>query len=883
MPKNLLLGQCMGCRFEDRQMVPFVGPTSAKLAVVGEYNGREEFKTSIPFTGQAGQVLDGVLEEIGVPRAELRIGNAVICGPLTEEDKEADWFPEVVDRCSMRCAVEKDLGDAKVVVALGGHAALSLLGHKIIMGGRTPVRGSVFHDRDGRIVIPTWNPDAILRAGGSDGKNKLSDADVETIGKDIRKAWDLAHGTISLFKPVVQLESDPAKFVEWVRGCGSRVSIDVETNSADPLTCKLLSVGLARRVRPHHASPPQEASGRSDVPIPAPADEVVEAISFWWPNANEECREALMWLLVDECVTKTYHNLQFDVAVLSRVIDCRVRGPISDTMLLSHARFPDCRVDLGSVAQTWLSLPAWKASYHTWDREREKAIEKAKEKGYTVQAWPEDRVIRLMTYNAWDVAATAAAEPKLVEECEKEGVLIPAAIDVALARVAWKMTYNGVYIDQKIREEVRDDTEQRLKSSYDRMQQIVQQCLANPVNREAAAALSLEIQKDGGEFNPYNQTALPLALDAAGVEVKAGKNSLTATGKRATNKKALAEVSDHPLVAAVFAYKGYSRQKSNFFEKGKLDVGFDHRLHMPWKIHGTPTGRWSSGGDDDDESDTASVNLQNWPGAMRKMVVASSGNVLVGADYKALEYRVVALLAGEQSLLDLFNDPTGPDLHNTNAARLFGSQWDELDPATTDNPFEANRRKTERKILRGLTKNGLYGAMYKGSAGTIQVNLQSRSLKESDPKFAETLRRITKKQCQGFVDAIPRLWPDIEKWRNWAIKDAEDNQCTITPLSGRRRVWPLGMVEPTQAINTRVQSTAGDVMNWRFLELSERLPPEAKIILQVHDSVVVECPETMGADIEKLLVEVLTVDLPLNGNHCIFSVEAKIGHSWADV
>jgi DNA polymerase I-like protein with 3'-5' exonuclease and polymerase domains len=776
-----------------------------------------------------------------------------------------------------------------------------------------------------------------VASGGVESFGGLSDADAETVGLDIKKAWQLSIGEVEEFKPQIQLEANPEVFADWCDWSiehGSRVAIDIEADSVDPLTCKMTVVGLARRVREIPAVDPaleeaadtesaqqMEAHERSPKevlaagkPGTAEADgspPVVEVMSFWWPNANERAREALRKLLADETIDKVFHNCSYDQMALERLIG-PIKGGVSDTMLLSHARFPDVEVKLDAVAQTWLAVPPWKNEHYAREAARKAAVASAEQRGKKQKAaveagqgafsfmgdegeeqndggdepdvkleWSEERVMDLLGYNAMDVAVTSAIEPLLVDECEREKVLEIAAVDVALAQVGWRMTRDGVPLDQEVRRGLKKEIEMRVETSRARMWRIVEEGLLHPVDVMAADRLQKEIQRRG-VFNPNADVMLECAFDVCGVKVPASKFSVTAKGKRSFGKRALAEIGDVPLVSSLSEYRGTTRLVSTFFGKDTMPIGPDGRMHVPWKIHGTPTGRWASGKEDADD-DVVSINLQNWPGAMRKMVVAPPGMRFVGADFAQLEYRVVALLAGEISLLNLFNDPTRPDLHSTNAARLFGADWEATDPMKAENPFDKEKRKRKRYILRGLTKNGLYGAMYKGSAVTIQKTLQARSLKERDEEFAEAMRRVTKKQCQDFVDAIPRLWPAIEAWREWAIKDVAENQETICPLSGRRRIWPLGMADATQAINTRVQTFAGSLMNERFLYLSTALPKEARIILQVHDSVVIECPEAMVQDVLKITIDTMTTELEIGGNKCLFTVDGKIGNTWAEV
>lgn len=862
---------CESCPSKGAVRIDFEGPLDAPLAIVGEWPGDTEFVQRRPFVGQAGELLNAILGYVGVDRAECRLGNVLLC--LQRGSKDHD-VRGALSCCRRRMEDEGDLGQAKVVLALGTVAAEGLLGVRVTLGGRYPCRGAVFRDAQGRVVIPSWNPAAILRGGGSKGHGAegVTDAEAETLGEDVRKAWDLATGKRDIWVPEVIVESDPAKFAAWCRSCGSRVAIDVETIGVDVMTADLLSVAIARRYR---------LEGEDRIRD--------EAMAFWWPNRDEEAERALRDLLGRSDVAKVFHNLQFDVSVLERHVG-PVLGPLVDTMLLSHARYPECRVDLASVAQTWLATKPWKHEYHAWDDDMRRRLERLSGNRdqaslpfaeAEVDSWPEERCRRLLEYNAWDAAATAAIEPVLVDRCTEEGVEVAAAVDIALARVARKMTEHGVYVSLEVRDQLRRETEDRMREAEAALKRIVDQGLANPVDPKAAEELREEIVRRG--WNPDSRKMLLLAFDVCGVKVPA--EGLTAKGDRSLSKRSLASIGDEPLVMALMDVRRARRQYSVYFADGALPLGSDGRMHIPWKIHGTPTGRWSSGYDEDlvssaGSEEVVSLALMNWPAAMRRMVVAPPGYVLVGADMAQLEYRVIALLAGEDSLLDLFNDPGRPDLHSVNAARLYGATWEMTDPDKARDPQEKDRRKRQRKVLRGLTKNGLYGALYGASAETVRETLRARSLTEPDPEMARALRMIDLKKCQEFVDAIPRLWPAIAAWRTRQIREASETGEIRMPISGRVRRWPLCMVDAQQAVNTPVQGTAGDLVNWRFLELARVLPAEAKIILQVHDSVVIECPESMGEEVKEIVTKTLTTTWSYGGRSCIFPAEAAVGKSW---
>ncbi len=864
---------CSGCFLFKKHRVPFVGPLDARFAVVGEGPADSEIEKHEPFVGPSGGLLNLLLKHIGIDRRQIRIGNVLCCGKITDADRDNyTAFSDALYRCRMRREEEGDLGNAQTVLALGSVAAWGMAARSITLGGRHPRRGAYFQDSRKRYVIPSWHPAAILRGGGigEDGRPNaqpagaggLSDAEAETLGFDLEKAWNLSQGRVAPFKPSLTSTGDPREFVrlvEHIRATTKVFSLDVEATDVNPLTCKLTVVGLSYSRN----------------------DGVVEAVSLWWPNDDGSAHTALKDLIADPEMTLCAHNSQYDTTVLNRLIG-PLRCKIEDTLLVNHAVFPDCKQDLGSVAHTHLVVPAWKADQYEYESKLP-AVEKTR--------WNAERVRHLLAYNGMDVATTEAIRPKLRALAVARKVDHIADLDIRLAMAARRMTEWGVPVSQSVRSEMRTEFAAKVAESEASVERQVIECvesnLATGLRPEATEALLRLIAKRGSKFkkkvtpgwSPGSTDLIRLAFDAGGVELPAG--ALTDTGKRSVGKQALASVAEHPLVMALTDYRRSAKMLSLYFDSDDFQLDADSRLHVAWKIHGTPTGRWSSGSGADRGSGDFGIALQNWPKAMRRMIVAPPGWVLVGCDYSALELRVIALLAGEAWLIDAFMEKR--DLHSENASRLYAKAWKANDPLTTCDPEEQARRKRNRKLLRQLTKTGIYAAMYGAAALTIQSQLRAQSFKESDLEFARVLRGLTVEQCQAFVDAIPKLMPCIARLREQQIRRVVDEGRMMSPFGGRRRVWPLGRGDASQAVNGLVQSGAADIMNARFLKLLDILPSYAKVILQVHDSVTLEVPEQYAEETKKLLVDTMTTTVEYGGYSLRFDVEADVGPSWDKV
>ncbi len=1047
---------CAGCFLRNRTRVPYEGPIDALYAVVGEAPGVTECRARRPFhpDGPSGRLLTTLLTHLGIDRADVRIGNAILCGPISDTDKQNPAFKDVLARCALRREAEGDLGSARTILAAGSMAANGLLGETITLGGRQPRRGALHRDAAGRAVFPTWHPAAILRSGGDNtkgGKKQgggLSDAEVETLAFDIERSHDFALGRREEFTPEILTTRDPVLFVNWVRenvydAGAMRFSFDVETDSVDPTKADLLLVGLA-------------------VELP---NGVIRAVSFWWPNADDISKLLLADLLSDanrECVLQ---NCQYDLSVAERKVTVP-KNKVIDTLLAMHAAFPEVKLDLGSIAHTFLAIEPWKFLFRQWERAHKQ----------DVQAKSDEWIARNSHYNAMDAATTLAVVKPLFVECEKRKVLQIHDLDVQLALIARKMTERGLYISPEIRGQLRDEFQEKERKALDKLRNLVVDGVLNALTigkypkeieqllmyvqkssnkslpkprwkkfkvpkkprakkrtkaltpeqqalvaieqvaaavRSAEAALPAVLDDvspwdeeaiarmystkgpllDGTEkldgtdppipradspsvsttdvsppasavapmenrpaesplggesmvlsvplppsaipgfssdtetpqapnttegvatsdtktpkatnttegtpsgvwiyppipekvwtnkaWNPFSTNQLRLAFDICGVQLPA--NSLTKSGQRSMSKHALVQVFDHPLVGAVIESRKYRRFLSVYFESEGSLIGEDNRLRVGWKVHGTPTGRWSSGAGGGGVGDIG-IAVQNWPPIMRKMVVAPEGYLLVGADYNALEFRMIALLSGEIILLEIFNNTSVKrDLHAENTARLYPKVWSSLDPRFARSPEQQKEYEERRKLMRKFVKTGFYAAVYGAVPPTVQATLRAQSLKETDAKAARMLREVSLKDCKMFVDAVPRFWPRLARWRDQQVVERSRSGIFVSPIDGRRRVWLMARSERSAFINTPVQMSSGSLMNQRSLLLIPKLHALSADIhptLQVHDSWTFEVPIPLAEQAKKIVEETMTTTLTIGAHSCLFPVEAAIGKSW---
>ena len=179
------MSTCSACRLSaGRTQVVFgVGDPNADLMFIGEGPGFHEDRQGIPFVGAAGQLLNTLLSHLGIPRESVYITNVVLCRPPGNRDP----LPEEIEACKPRLLEQVGLIDPRVVVTLGNFATRVILNRQI---GITRVRGQRF-TWQGRTVIPTYHPAAILR-GGRGRIMEESQADFRAIRDALEEARAVA-------------------------------------------------------------------------------------------------------------------------------------------------------------------------------------------------------------------------------------------------------------------------------------------------------------------------------------------------------------------------------------------------------------------------------------------------------------------------------------------------------------------------------------------------------------------------------------------------------------------------------------------------------------------------------------------------------------------
>lgn len=330
--------------------------------------------------------------------------------------------------------------------------------------------------------------------------------------------------------------------------------------------------------------------------------------------------------------------------------------------------------------------------------------------------------------------------------------------------------------------------------------------------------------------------------------MKGGKKTKTGYSTKADVLEKLAP--DHEIVRNVLEYRTYQKLKGTYCD-GLYPLINPHtgKIHSVFHQTGTVTGRLSS----------SEPNLQNIPTRtelgreMRKMFVADDGNVLIDADYSQIELRVLAHLAQDRAMIDAFL--SGEDIHSVTASKILGIPIDKL-------------TKEERQSAKAIN----FGIVYGMSEYTLarDLNISFAAAKQYMADYFDKYSGV-----RDYLDGLKKFAHE-----HGYVKTLMNRIRYIPELKSPQAM--MRSFGERAAMNTPVQGSAADIMKCAMVRVCNKLKSEnlnAKLILQVHDELIIEAPENeaeIAAKILKTEMEnAVTLDVPL-------AVDLNIGKSWYD-
>ncbi|HSX45220.1 MAG TPA: DNA polymerase I [Candidatus Saccharimonadales bacterium] len=349
------------------------------------------------------------------------------------------------------------------------------------------------------------------------------------------------------------------------------------------------------------------------------------------------------------------------------------------------------------------------------------------------------------------------------------------------------------------------------------------------------------------EFNISSPVQLAdILFNKLNLDTKSIKKGKTGYSTAATELDKLRE--SHPIINLITEYREYTKLKNTYVDTLPQQIDENSRVHTTYDIAVAPTGRLSSN----------DPNLQNIPvrtelgKQIRTAFVASPGKMLVSADYNQFELRLAAYLANDEELIKMFND--GVDVHTMTAAQVYNRDPDEV----------TKQMRRDAKVIN-------FGVIYGMSPHGLSV-----------------ATGMTMAAAKAFIDKYFELRKPLLDYMKHLREKAEKDGYVET-LFGRRRPTPdihssnfmVREAAYRQAINMPIQGTEADLMKMAMIDVYKKLQSDdCKILLQIHDSLIVECPEDKAEDTAKMLKETMEAvyKLPVK-----LDVDASTGKNWGEL
>lgn len=566
-----------------------------------------------------------------------------------------------------------------------------------------------------------------------------------------------------------------------------------------------------------------------------PHQAAIVGIAFSWqahegwfvffPRAAAEAAavlEEFRALFTRQGVEKIGHNLKFDLAVLWAK-GLEVAGPFFDTMLAHSLIEPDQRHGMDYLAESLLGYTPVPLSSLI-------GLEKDDLFGQKTMAdVAESDPQKITDYAAEDADVTWQLATKLRPQLPPMGAeQVFYEIESPLLPVLTHMEHVGVKVDVAVLGEIGRTLEQRAGELHQSIQE------------SAGMAFNLNSPKQLGEVLFEKLRLLE-------------KPKKTATGQYQTNEQVLQSLTGaHPIIQDILDYREVTKLKNTYVDTLPNEVNrATGRIHTTFHQLMAATGRMAS----------SNPNLQNIPirsahgREIRKAFVpGESGWVLLSADYSQVELRVMAALSEDPAMIEAFQN--GHDIHQATAARVYGVPLEGVLP---------EMRRTAKMVNFGI----IYGISAFGLAQRLG---------------------IPRGEAAQIIENYFKQFPGVQKYTRQIVEDARRHGYVET-ITGRRRVVRdidsgnatiRGAAERV-AMNTPIQGTAADMIKLAMIRIDAALRDsglKTRMLLQVHDELLFEMPESEVETARALILEHMRGALPLGD--VPVEVEAGVGKNWLE-
>lgn len=424
------------------------------------------------------------------------------------------------------------------------------------------------------------------------------------------------------------------------------------------------------------------------------------------------------------------------------------------------------------------------------------------------------------------VALSALRQPlkQALQDSDMEQLYL--SIDFPLTQVLADLEITGIKVNGEVLEKRNKELEKAIEEIADQIYQL------------AGEAFNINSPKQLGEIL-FEKLGLPVIK-----KTKTGYSTAASVLEKLVDK--------HLIIPKILEYRSLSKLSSTYLAPLPHYIKEDGKIHTRFVQTLTQTGRLSS---QDPNLQNIPIRIEEGRRIRQAFVPSKPGWQLFGADYSQIELRVLAHISQDEHMLAAFN--AGEDIHSATARRVFN--------IPSNQPITANQRRQAKAVNFGI----VYGI--------------------SDYGLSQNLN-ISRKEAQSFIDTYFENYPGVQQYMSDIVAEAREHGYVKT-LFNRRRYLPdikasnynvRSFAERT-AINSPIQGTAADILKIAMVELEQALikrKMETKILLQVHDELILEGPAEEMEDLSDLVVEIMEgaaeLDVPLK-------VDYNQGNNWYEL
>lgn len=599
-----------------------------------------------------------------------------------------------------------------------------------------------------------------------------------------------------------------------------RLAVDVETDSVNEVETNLVGIAITPTTGAGYYIPVGHGQPATSASQQASMFDAVDAAAEVGPQLDiATVRDALAPILADAAITKYMHNAKFDMIVLQRH-GMPVESPIFDTMIAAWVgdNSPNARYGLKDLTLEKLNIQMTEITALIGSGKKQITMDKVDITTVTPYAAADvDMTLRLADTVTAPLHADDDALWRILQELE-----------LPLIYVLKDMELTGIKLDSDALREMSKAMAEQLHA----LETDIHQLAEKPFNINSTQQLSDVL---------FNQLKLP----TTGLrKTKSGHYSTAANVLEGLRGQ-------HEIIDQILNHRSLSKLKSTYVDAlPELVNPQTGRIHTSYNQIGISTGRLSS----------SNPNLQNIPirteqgREIRRAFVAEPGHQLIAADYSQVELRILAHITNDPGLMHAFTNDE--DIHASTAAAVLDIPIEQVD-------------KYQRRIAKAVN----FGLMYGQTAfGLAQGTGMSR---DEASKFIKT-----------YFEKYPAIKGYLDETKQMAL-----DKGYVETLLGRRRLFP-GLADMSgnqraaterEIINMPIQGTAADIMKIAMINLHRRLRedhPTARMLLQVHDELVIEAPDAEVEAVAALTLDTMqnafTLDVPLK-------VEVEVGQNWLEM